>query len=48
MSLAWGHFERVFFKTIMSYGDEYEIGVFRTPDINECPGYGLRRADWRN
>jgi len=39
-SFSWGHVNESSprFKTIMSYGDEYEVGVFSNPRINECRG----------
>ena len=37
---SWGHVEEVSprFKTIMSYGDEYEASFFSNPRINDCRG----------
>ena len=39
-SFSWGHVSEGSprFKTIMSYGEEYEIRVFSNPRINECRG----------
>ena len=36
---SWGHVEgSPRFKTIMSYGDEYEAPYFSNPRLNECRG----------
>ena len=35
---SFGHYREGFFKTIMSYGTEREIGVFSNPDIDSCLG----------
>ena len=39
-SFSWGHVSESSprFKTIMSYGEEYEVRVFSNPRINECRG----------
>ena len=42
---SFGHYREGFFKTIMSYGTEREIGVFSNPDIDSCLGSSCGIAD---